>query len=102
MCFIGLFDTIEAGKDESVEFFNTWVKHVKEKVPKERLLVFEVRQGWEPLCNFLELPIPKEKFPNVNDSASMIRKFKLLKFVSFFTLYITPGILAMFVLNLIL
>ena len=100
--FIGLFDTIEAGKEESVEFFNTWIQHVKETVPEERLLVFEAKQGWEPLCKFLNLPIPEESFPNVNDSASMIRKFKLLKFVSFFTLYITPGFLAMFVLNLIL
>ena len=100
--YIGLFDTIEAGKEESVEFFDTWVQHVKETVPDERLLVFEAKQGWEPLCEFLNLPIPEEAFPNVNDSASMIRKFKLLKLVSFFTLYITPGILAMFVLNLIL
>ena len=97
-----MFDTIEAGKEESVEFFNTWVQHVKETVPQDRLLVFEAKQGWEPLCKFLNLPIPEESFPNVNDSASMIRKFKLLKFVSFFTLYITPGFLAMFVLNLIL
>ena len=97
-----MFDTIEAGKEESVEFFNTWVQHVKETVPEDRLLIFEAKQGWEPLCTFLNLPIPEESFPNVNDSSSMIRKFKLLKFVSFFTLYITPGILAMFVLNLIL
>ena len=97
-----MFDTIEAGKDESVDFFNTWEQHVRETVPEERLLVFEVKQGWEPLCNFLNLPIPEETFPNVNDSASMIKKFKRLKFVSFFTLYIIPGLLAMFVLNSIL
>ena len=97
-----MFDTIEAGKEESVDFFTTWVQHVKETVPEQRLLVFEVKQGWEPLCTFLNLPIPEEPFPNVNDSASMIRNFKLLKFVSFFTLYIIPGILAVFILNLIL
>ena len=97
-----MFDTIEAGKEESVDFFNTWVQHVKETVPEERLLIFEVKQGWKPLCKFLNSPIPEEPFPNVNDSASMIQKFKLLKYVSFITLYITPGILAMFVLNLIL
>ena len=98
-----MFDTIEAGKEESVDFFTAWVQHVKETVPEQRLLVFEVKQGWEPLCTFLNLPIPEEPFPpNVNDSASMIRNFKLLKFASFFTLYIIPGILAVFILNLIL
>ena len=29
---------------------------VKETVPPEKLLIFNVKQGWEPLCNFLNLP----------------------------------------------
>ena len=99
---IGLFDTIEGGKEESVVFFNTWVKHVKEKVPKERLLIFEAKQGWEPLCNFLNLPIPDQPFPHVNDSSSMLRKFKLLKVVSYLTVYVIPSILAVFAIRMIL
>ena len=27
--------------------------------------------GWEPLCKFLDLPVPDIPFPRVNDSASM-------------------------------
>ena len=94
---IGLFDTIEAGKEDSVHFFNTWVQYVKEKVPSDRLLVFEVKQGWKPLCDFLELPIPNEKFPNVNDSASMIRKFKMLRIVSTLAIYFIPLLMAIFI-----
>jgi hypothetical protein len=30
------------------------------------LLVFEAKQGWEPLCKFLGVPIPSEDFPRVN------------------------------------
>ena len=99
--YLGLFDTIGAGTEESVHFFNTWVQYVKEKVPADRLLVFEVKQGWKPLCDFLELPIPNEPFPNVNDSASMIRKFKMLRIVSTLTVYFIPLLLAMFISYLI-
>jgi hypothetical protein len=37
-------------------------------VPAERLLVWSVSDGWEPLCRFLELPVPETPFPRVNDS----------------------------------
>lgn len=96
-----MFDTIEAGKEESVDFFNTWVQYVKEKVPADRLLVFEVKQGWKPLCDFLDMPIPNEPFPNVNDSASMIKKFKMLRIVCTLTIYFIPLLMAIFIAYLI-
>ena len=37
----------------SARFFNDWVDQVKAEIPAERLLVFEVKQGWAPLCQFL-------------------------------------------------
>lgn len=39
----------------------------KSTVPPEKLLVFDVKEGWEPLCKFLNKPIPDEPFPNIND-----------------------------------
>lgn len=39
---------------------------VKSTIPAERLLVFEVKEGWEPLCQFLEAPVPDEPFPRTN------------------------------------
>jgi hypothetical protein len=39
---------------------------VKETIPASQLLVFEVKQGWEPLCAFLDAPIPAEAFPRSN------------------------------------
>ena len=90
---LGLFDTIGAGKEESVNFFNNWVEHVKQTVPQERLLVFEAKQGWEPLCKFLNLPIPECSFPYVNDTSSMVWKLKALRIVSFTTVYLIPTIL---------
>ena len=73
----GLFDAISEGKDASVAYFNNWVEEVKKTVPKERLLVFSVKEGWGPLCNFLNVPVPEEPFPNTNDSASMKKYVKM-------------------------
>jgi hypothetical protein len=52
------------------ELLQNWNAKVKEIVPVSKLLVMEVKQGWEPLCQFLNLPIPKEPFPRANDSAA--------------------------------
>jgi Sulfotransferase domain len=42
---------------------------VKKRVPPERLLVYEVKEGWGPLCEFLGVAIPKDKpFPHLNDT----------------------------------
>lgn len=38
-------------------------------VPRNKLLVFDVRQGWEPLCAFLDVPVPDEDFPRTNSKA---------------------------------
>jgi hypothetical protein len=52
--------------DELVRAFNAHNDAVKETVPQNQLLVFDVREGWGPLCDFLEMPIPDEDFPRTN------------------------------------
>lgn len=37
-------------------------------VSRDRLLVYEVKQGWEPLCDFLGVDVPEKPFPRLNDS----------------------------------
>ena len=39
-------------------------------IPKERLLMFNVKQGWKPLCKFLGCEIPDEDFPWLNAGQS--------------------------------
>ena len=49
---------------------------VRKLVPEENLLEFHVKQGWEPLCEFLGEPVPEGPFPRTNDevaTALMIR-----------------------------
>ena len=67
-------------KEFAIKTFNDWTEEVKRTVPKEKLLVFEVAQGWQPLCDFLNKPMPATPFPRVNDTAEFIeRKNKKMK-----------------------
>ena len=58
---------VEAGKETAMRFFEDWNAKVIATVPKEKLLVYDVREGWEPLCDFLGLPVPDEPYPRLND-----------------------------------
>ncbi|WIA40149.1 hypothetical protein OEZ86_013548 [Tetradesmus obliquus] len=44
-----------------------YVHKQSQAVPVDRLLVFEVSQGWGPLCKFLGKPVPQQPFPHIND-----------------------------------
>jgi hypothetical protein len=49
---------------------------VKAAIPAKQLLVYEVKQGWEPLCAFLGKPVPLEPFPRTNDRAEFWERIK--------------------------
>ena len=42
---------------------------VRRTIPADRLLEYEVREGWAPLCSFLDVPVPDAPFPRTNDRA---------------------------------
>uniref|UniRef100_A0A7S4SMH0 Sulfotransferase domain-containing protein n=1 Tax=Alexandrium monilatum TaxID=311494 RepID=A0A7S4SMH0_9DINO len=50
---------------------------VQQAIPKERLLVFNVKDGWEPLCSFLGLPVPSVPFPRNNEYVKVLKERKL-------------------------
>ena len=52
------------------------VEGVKGSIPPEQLLVFEAKDGWEPLCEFLDLPVPDEPYPRTNDRAEFWEHMK--------------------------
>ncbi len=51
------------------------ITDVKAAVEPDRLLLFDVRDGWEPLCAFLGVPVPKEKFPSGNTKEEFWKLF---------------------------
>ena len=71
----GRFEDPPAAK----EIFRRHLEEVKATVAPERLLVFHVAEGWEPLCEFLGVPVPQDRpFPHVNERASMKRFMRVL------------------------
>jgi hypothetical protein len=57
----------DLGRDGLVKAFIAHNEIVKETIPASQLLVFSVKEGWEPLCTFLGESIPDEPFPHTND-----------------------------------
>lgn len=47
--------------------FEAHIAAVKATIPAAQLLVYQVKEGWEPLCAFLGVPVPDEPFPRTND-----------------------------------
>jgi hypothetical protein len=55
-----------------IERFVAHNEEVKRVVPADQLLVWEVTDGWEPLCAFLEVPVPDQPLPHANDRATFL------------------------------
>jgi hypothetical protein len=53
-------------RDALVQAFISHNESVKEAIPANRLLEFEVKGGWQPLCDFLDAPVPSSEFPRTN------------------------------------
>jgi hypothetical protein len=55
----------------------TYARHIawlKENVPEDRLVFFEMKDGWEPLCKVLGKKVPEGvPFPRINDSEAIER-----------------------------
>ena len=65
----GTFDGRLTDRAHCQAVFAQYNREVQETIAPQRLLVFEVKQGWEPLCAFLGVPVPDdEPFPHVNDT----------------------------------
>jgi hypothetical protein len=52
---------------------------VRKQIPEDRLLVYTVGSGWEPLCSFLDRPIPEEDFPHVNSTEEFADLMKAMR-----------------------
>jgi len=64
------FDNRFEDKAHAIDVFKRHNQEVRDTIEPVRLLVFDVREGWAPLCRFLEVPVPDEPFPRLNDTAT--------------------------------
>ncbi len=77
-----IFDGRFSDRAHAIQCFHEHTEAVKRHVPPDKLLIFQVKEGWEPLCTFLDVPVPAVPFPHVNDRAMILRRFKLLRLVT--------------------
>lgn len=57
-----------------VDYFDRHTQAVKAAIPPERLLVYELGDGWQPLCDFLGVPVPDGSVPLENTRAEFIAR----------------------------
>src|SRR5215210_7856539 len=78
----GTFDGRFEDKDYAIEEFERHNAEVQQRVREDRLLVYDVKAGWEPLCEFLGVEVPDKPFPRTNETAEMRRRLRGVKAIS--------------------
>ena len=67
-------------KEFTQKFWDDHLAEVKATVPADKLLVYDVRDGWGPLCTFLGVPEPTEPLPHLNKKENFMAMLpKLMK-----------------------
>lgn len=83
----GAFDGRFEDREHAIGVYERHNREVESHVPSERLLVYDVKQGWEPLCRFLDVPVPQDRpFPHLNDAAQIQRVLRWGPWVVFVVL----------------
>jgi len=62
-------------RDHAITVFNAHNEDVRRATPRERLLVYEPGEGWDRLCGFLDVAVPRTPYPNVNSTADFNNRF---------------------------
>ena len=75
----GTFNGRFEERAHAISTLNAHEANVIDAVPAERLLIFDVSQGWGPLCGFLQVPEPNEPFPHLNERAEIVRTVRWIR-----------------------
>lgn len=70
----GRFDGHMDDKDHVIGVYNQHNQAVIDEVPADRLLVYEPGDGWEPLCEFLNVPVPDVDYPHTNTTEEFLNR----------------------------
>jgi len=68
----GVFSGAELQPGQLAEAISRYQEQVQRNIPEDQLLVWNVQDGWEPLCRFLEVDVPQAQFPRLNDSKMFV------------------------------
>jgi hypothetical protein len=67
--FYDRYDGRHTDRDYMIAAYDRHNRDVVRTIPKDRLLIYEPGDSWEPVCEFLQISVPDTPFPRVNDRA---------------------------------
>ena len=94
----GVFGGRFEDKVTAIGIYRENSERVRRVVAPDRLLVFEAKEGWEPLCRFLNVPVPASPYPHVNDAASVKRILVVMKVLRWLPLILLGALVALLAL----
>jgi hypothetical protein len=65
---VQVFNDRITDRDHLIRIYKRHIDDVQTEIPADRLLTFDLRDGWEPLCRFLGVDVPDIPFPKTNSS----------------------------------
>ena len=83
LIWVGLFKNNFSDRESTKLIYYEHIESVKKIIPTDKLLIYNVKEGWGPLCEFLDVEVPGIPFPKVNDTAEMLRKFAIIKLMPY-------------------
>ncbi|CAF1427549.1 unnamed protein product [Didymodactylos carnosus] len=89
----GEFNNLIEDKEKTIQVFNSHIENVIKNVPKDRLLVYRIEEGWKPLCEFLNVPIPKTLFPHLNDTLTFQQRIYEANKIAWIYIIVTLSII---------
>jgi hypothetical protein len=68
----GVFGDALDDRAAATRIFRDHITEVKDTIPAGRLLVWDLREGWAPLCQFLGCEVPGISLPRLNSSKQFV------------------------------
>ena len=83
LIWVDLFKNKFSDRESAKLVYYEHIRSVKKTIPADKLLIYHVKEGWGPLCEFLNVDVPEIPFPKVNDTAEMLRNFAIVKLLPY-------------------
>lgn len=71
---VQIFEDRLSDREHATQIFKKHIAEVQSEIPADRLLTFDLRDGWRPLCDFLGVEVPDVPFPKTNSSKAFVEE----------------------------
>lgn len=68
------FDDRPEDENHAISIYLKHMADVMTEIPRERLLLYNVSEGWQPLCDFLDVEVPSVPFPSTNSKEDFLAR----------------------------